>query len=406
MASRVTLEFQQQPPERKALLMRHKNRRSLKSETKTQKILDTTSQDLENYQQLPICSSFKNFDIRMVSYKNQKIQTHAINPVKKPRQRSESPSNPKLSSRHLTFRSKRNSFSPVIPETKIIKPKPASQEEFDLMPATEGKTYYNERIRWNKRKKGNLPLCIINFNGVLGDYSKTTFWSGESGKFLLVDGVAPGLKLLSSEFYTVIVSWFSREITKVLMTLLEDYSLFYDAVYLVRHRKRKYRFRHNYTQIYDDFRICNVFGTVVVVNPIVLSREELSERKGLEIFYEASLSGCNKYSTIGLPIACSDDTGMPLCVLVPHYRLSDEHISMFDLAKSIVGIKNICLGDLSKAECDGQVKMPCEHEEIPLIPLHPKEYVGCGTRYVLFMQCRVKQQRPPLIRKPSRIKKF
>lgn len=397
MASRIYLEFQQLPEERKSLLTRHKNRSTSRTEPKTLKNFVTTPRDIENTQISPVKTSQRFLEVRRISYQSIRIHTQ---------KNTESPMSGKSGLRPASTRSERtSSYSVSKREIRTFHiSKPASQEEFDSIPATEGKTYYNERIRWSKRKKGHQPICIINFNGIIGDYSKATCWSSETGKFCLVDGARAGLKLLSNEFYIVILSWFSREITKSLLGLFDNESLFADAVYIVRHRKLKHRFRHNYTQIYEDFKMQNVPSSVVVVSSIVLTRDELAMRKGLEIFYEPSLSGCNKYSTIGLPIACSDDKGMPFCVLVPHYRLSDEHISMLDLARFVLERKKMCTGDFAMAGCDGEVKLPCEHQEIPLIPLHPKEYEGCGTKYVLFMQYLVKKNRPPMSRRIPRIK--
>jgi hypothetical protein len=339
-------------------------------------------------------------EIRKITYQN--FQASTLKP-QKPRPSIGPLTNPHPALLRQTIKSERASFSSSKPIRKHNPSTQILQDDIELTPLSEPKTYFNERIRWKKRKKGPLPLCIINFNGILGDYSKASFWETGSEKFTLVDGVHSGLKLLSNEFYIVIVSWFSREITKLLLKTFEDDTIFSDAVYLVRHRKLKYRFRHDYTQIYEDFKVKNMPNSVVVISSVVLTREELAERKGLEIFYESSLSGCNKYCTIGFPVACSYDVGVPFCVLVPHYRLGDEHISFLELARMVLRVKKMSCGDFALADCDGEVKLPCEHQEMPLIPLHPKDIIGCPTRYTVFMQFKPRKCRLPMSRNMSRV---
>lgn len=402
MVSRVNLELHNQPDLRKALLIHTKTRNLCRTERKIIKLLEPDPHKLENAQN-PLLPYQKFMEIRKVIYQN--LQAPTLKPQKPPLIISPL-TNPRPALLRQTIKSERASFSLSKPISKHNPSAQILQDDIELIPLSEAKTYYNERIRWKKRKKGPLPLCIINFNGILGDYSKTSFWEIDTEKFSLVDGVHSGLKLLSNEFYIVIVSWFSREVTKLLLKTLDDDMIFSDAIYLVRHRKLKYRFRHNYTQIYEDFKIQKVPNSVVVISSLVLTREEIAERRGLEMFYESSLSGCNKYCTIGFPVACSCDIGVPFCVLVPHYRLGDEHISFLELGKMVLRVKKLSCGDFALADCYGEVKLPCEHQEIPLIPLHPKEIGGCPTRYIVFMQFKPKKCKLPMSRNMTRLYSF
>ncbi|OMJ96058.1 hypothetical protein SteCoe_440 [Stentor coeruleus] len=399
MISKINLELHHKPELRKALFNHPKLRTTCRTERKIIKLLEPSLQELENPTKSSLPSQ-KFIEIRKIICQN--FQTRILKPQKF--QPSIGPlTNPYPPLLRQTIRSERASFSSSNPIKKHNPSTQLLQEEIESIPLSEAKTYYNERIYWKKRKKGPLPLCIINFNGILGDNSKTSFWDTSSDKLNLVDSVRSGLKLLSDDFYIIIVSWFSREITKLLLKTFADNTIITDAIYLVRHRKQKYRFRHNYTQIYEDFKVQNVSSSVVVITPVVLTREELAERKGLDIFYESSLSGCNKYCTIGLPIACSYDKEVPFCVLVPHCRLNDEHISFLELVKMVLRIKKLSCGDFTKAQCDGEVKLPCEHQEIPLIPLHPKEIGGYPIRYVVFIQFKPKKCRLPMSRNMTRV---
>ena len=189
-----------------------------------------------------------------------------------------------------------------------------------------------------------------------------------------------------------------------MLNLLDDTTLEVDAVYIVRHRRFKYRFRHNYSQIYDDFGITNISSQVLLLACIGIQRDEILNRKGNEIFFEKSSSGSNKYCTIGLPTTCSQCSEAPLTILIPHYRLSEEKISFFDLSKFIYKIKRNCLSNFYTCECDVAISLPCEHKEIPVIPLFPITNDTRVNRYILYLQCTKKRNRPPIMRKVSRIK--
>ena len=356
-----------------------------------------TSNDKEYQQSSPTSKTRKYFEVRRISYQSKQPKTPNS---------LDSKSHNNINIRASSKSTQRNSsISPK--KTRDFQSlriyKAISQQDFDSIPLCTEKTYYNERIHWTKRKKGDLPLCIINFNGIIGDYFKYNYWSLEEQRFHLVEGVKPGLKVLMSEFYVVIVSWYSREITSYMLNLLNETNLEVDAVYIVRHRGLKYRFRHNYTQIYDDFGVVNISSQVLLIASIGILRDDLIGRKGNEIFYESSSSGCNKYSTIGLPTTCLQCSEAPLTILIPHYRLSEEHISFFELSKFIYQLKVNCLSDFENAECDGFISLPCEHKEIPIIPVFPIENDSRVNRYILFMQCKKLRSRPPIMRKSSRI---
>jgi len=188
------------------------------------------------------------------------------------------------------------------------------------------------------------------------------------------------------------------------MSMFEEIDLELDAVYIVRHRKNKHRFRHNYTQIYEDFGICDIAHQILVVACVCIQRNEIIERKNGEgMFYEKSASGSNKFNTIGLPTTCGDCPIAPLTVLVPHYRLSEDHISFFELAKFLYQIKIDCQGDFGNAHGDGLVSLPCEHKEIPVLPVMDP-VADHANKYILFLQYKQIRARPPIIRKSSRIK--
>ena len=137
---------------------------------------------------------------------------------------------------------------------------------------------------------------------------------------------------------------------------------------------------------------------------MLCSRESIEERKGVDVFYQVSASGSNKYCVMGMPVTCPQCPMAPFSVLVPHYRLSEDRISFFELAKFVHQIKIKCLGNFENAEGEGAVCLPCEHQELPVIPLHPRVLDGISGKYSLFMLCRTRRKKPPITRKSSRIK--
>lgn len=203
----------------------------------------------------------------------------------------------------------------------------------------------------------------------------------------------------------IIVSWYSRETTQNLFTLLHENDIEIDAGYIVRHRKLKNRFRHDYSLIYEDFFVQNIENSVLTLVCLSISREEVTERKEKEFFFESSSSGCNKYCTIGLPVSCSLCLNPPICILIPHFRLSEEKISFFELGKYINQLKASCEGKFSQAQASGSIVLPCEHQEIPVLVLPPNLISGTPTNYILYTQYKKTNKKPPMIRKSSRIKK-
>lgn len=395
MVSKIVLEFSPSFDDRFTFNPRYKSRNSKRPESRIRTAMSATPRSIESSNVSPTRKANKILEVRKVPH---------LSSYTKPKNNSDSHSQHTLNAKPPVFKAiKRNSS--ISPRKK--KP-PISQAfpklDLEPVPIYPGKDYYSERLWWNKRKSGNLPICIVNFNGILGDYAKNNFWSNEEGKFSLAEGVTPGLRFLTAEFYIVIVSWYSRELSRQVIGLCEDGVLIADAVYLVRHRRLKHRFRHDYSLIYKDFEIGNVSQQAAIVTALLCSRESIKERKGCDLFYEKTASGSNKYCVMGLPCACENCGDLPLSVLIPHYRLSDEKIAFFEFAKFMYQVKLNCCGDFSNVEYDGFVNLPCEHQDIPVIPLHPNVLIGKPGKYLLFMLCRKRHSKPPLTRKSSRIK--
>ena len=389
MASRIYLELNYQE-ERKINFFQNKQRSSSKTETKILKNISTTPKGSEIRPRSPLKHARKYFEVRRISYQT----------IKQKHNKTELPT---TLPRPLSNKSERNrSISPKKLNIKRFNSsKNSSFEEIDPIPTLPSRTYYNERLIWHKRKDKNFPLCILNFNGVLGDSSKSPLSDTES-KFAFVEGVKSGLRLLNTEFNVVIISWYSRKLTKQLISLLEEQDIEFDAFYIVRHRNLKYRFRHNYSQILEDFQVKDSFNETLLITSLVINREEMIERRGADLFYESTLSGCNRYTSFGLPPNCSELEVKPLCILVPHCKTSDDKISLLELSRFVLGLKNKCFGQLENADFDGIVSLPCEHQDLPLIPKRPN--TDSGLRFIVYTFCRSRKLRPPISRKSSKFK--
>jgi hypothetical protein len=389
MVSRVYLELNFSE-ERKINFLRPQNQKlskpDSKQDSKPLKNLSVTPKDSE-VPNLPKPSQ-KYFEVRRISYQTIRTKTRTELPSTIPRP--------------LSIKSERNcSISPKKLHIKRFNSSKTSDfEDIEAIPSTPSRTYYNERLIWKKRKEKSLPLCIINFNGVIGDHSRL-FEYGENEKFRMVEGSRSGLRLLSSDFFVVVVSWSNREATRSLIRVFDEQDVEFDALYIVRHRRLKHRFRHNYAQIFSDFSVEDMRSALLVTS-LTLSREEIIERQGGELFYEDCLSGSNRITTVGFPPFCKDFQGFPLCVLVPHCSVSEERINFMEFARFLSAVKAKCEGNLTQADFDGEVALPCEHDDLPLIPGKPM--TGSGIRYLIYTFCKSRKKRPPIMRKSSKFK--
>jgi hypothetical protein len=239
-------------------------------------------------------------------------------------------------------------------------------------------------------------LCILNFNGVLGEFSKTFF--PKSSKLEVHEEVKTGLESLSRHFFIVIISWSSRRETEIIRRKLEELEVTFDAFYIVRHRLNKYRFRHNYEQIIRDFK-CDMLKEVVVVSPVNLEIVEVQQRPALDLFYEKTMSGVNRLTPVGVPDLCLTENFDPLCVFVPHFLASEEKIDFLKLVRFLKKNPETRVEDFDGF---GRVNLPCEHCCVQFIP----EKIGdleSGARFVVFSVSQRKDLRKKEILKGRRV---
>ena len=240
------------------------------------------------------------------------------------------------------------------------KPKPNLNQifEVDEIPTHEGRTFDCERLAWKKRKGKMMPLCIVNFNGVFGDFLRGVM--RKPGKLVWAEGLKTALDIIYQKYFLVILSWSNRDETAEILKGLEEISACFDGFYIVRHRNGRRKFRFDYELVLRDANLRN-FNDVVVVAPVNLEIDEFSERVDKDLaslLYEESLSSEKRFTTLGLPEIAKYSEFDPLCVLVPHLLASNENMNLLRLARyicsfldsGVAGVKELARADLNCKE--------------------------------------------------------
>lgn len=208
---------------------------------------------------------------------------------------------------------------------------------YDEVPLTPKKTFHNERVYWKKRKLGNLPILLLNFEGVLGKYCKPSIPSDERATFSFREHHYIGLSRLKAEFYLVLISTYSRNATKELLNLLEDRQNLFDAIYIQRHRTWHVRHVHDVSSILDDFEIIDR-SSVLAVSSIGIDLEDIKSRTGNDLVYESTASFKKKFLTYFSPTC---DKELPVTVLIPHLAFNNKFQSFVDLSHFLIKFKNL-----------------------------------------------------------------
>ena len=204
-------------------------------------------------------------------------------------------------------------------------------------PISLKKTYHNDRIYWKKRSAGNLPLLILTFEGVAGDYFKPSLWSDENPSFLIRENLFACLLALKKEYYIVLVCTYSRQITGKLLKIIDKNGNSLDAIYLQRHRKWHPRYKHDVSSILEDFRISNM-NNVLAVSAVGLESTDIGERKGFDLIYDKSTSSLKKFLCYH---ASACDKIIPITVLVPHIRLTYRQSYFNEISTFLLRLKRI-----------------------------------------------------------------
>ena len=251
--------------------------------------------------------------------------------------------------------------------------------EIDEIPQHDGRTFDCERLIWKKRKGKMMPLCIVNFNGVFGDYLRGVM--RKPGKLVWAEGLKAALEIIYQKYFLVVLSWSNRNETQEILKGLEEISACFDAFYIVRHRNGRRKFMFDYELVLRDADLSD-FNEVVVVAPVNLEIDEFCERADKDLatlLYEQSLSSEKRFTALGLPEIAKYSEFDPLCVLVPHLLASNDNLNLIRLARYICGfldsgvtaVKELARADLNFTE---------DYEIIP----RKITQLDSGVRFVIF----------------------
>lgn len=345
-------------------------KRPIKSPSKTSTRNPSTPSSLAQSPILPIKPQHKILEIKKICY------------IKPNEPTSKAP-----------FLSTRQIITPVLPRSSSISPRKIRSavnkikqkkavEEACPCPAFPKKTYYNERLLWRARRV-ELPLCIVNFNGIVGEFCGKDQKKSANGKIRNVPGVKQGFDILSRHFLVVVVSWSKRCDTRAIIEFFEENNIKFDAFYIVRHRKFKYRFRHNYSQIFQDFPQVSDSNCIILL-PLSIPSEEMQERKGPDLFYESSQSGPKRFTTIGLPDTFLTPSSDPLCILFPHCTTSSNPTPLSEISKFLKTLTKD--KEIPSIIPDGRIHLPSEDEEMSTIPQKPTNTLT-GVKYLVYAGC-------------------
>ena len=208
---------------------------------------------------------------------------------------------------------------------------------YEEVPLAPKKTFHNERVYWKKRKLGNLPILLLNFEGVLGKYRKPFILSDERPSFYFREHNYIGLSRLRTEFYLVLISTYSRNATKELLALLEDRQNLFDAIYIQRHRTWHARHVHDVSSILEDFEVTDR-SCILAVASLGIDVEDIKARTGNELVHEKTASFKRKFLTYFSPTC---DKELPVTVLVPHLAFNNKFQSFLDLSHFLIKFKNL-----------------------------------------------------------------
>jgi hypothetical protein len=254
--------------------------------------------------------------------------------------------------------SRNNSMHQSKPFSSSIKKNPVLYE-YEDPPSTPSKSANNERIFWKKRKLGSLPLLVIIFEGVMGNYSKSCLWSEERPSFNIRDHMSQGLEKLRSHFYCVLISTYSRSTSRDLVNFMESRTNHFDAIYMLRNRVSRPRHVHDISSILKEFGVVEN-SSVMAVSAIGIERNEILDRKGPEMIFEKATSAQKKYLTYFAPIC---DKESPLTILISHFSFLNKYQTFLDLAEFLIRVKGVDLNFFRGFEkLAGYIKLKTQFE--------------------------------------------
>lgn len=176
------------------------------------------------------------------------------------------------------------------------------------------KSEFSERVYWNKRVLGDMPLVIIVFEGVIGDFARRSLWENKGTDMLMCPGWANGLKSLSQHSYIALISAFPLENLNFLQDFFLHNGVGLDAIY---RKTSQPRHLQNFSQIFSDF----LNYKAIILSSVGIDRNELESRQGMDLIYEKSMSSHKKIICNMCP---TDKNSMVLLFPNPRAQVNDQ----------------------------------------------------------------------------------
>ena len=135
----------------------------------------------------------------------------------------------------------------------------------------------------------NMPLIIINFEGIIGEILTLPLFDPEAKTGLYIkSGVIENMKRLSSKFQLAIVTGIDDTKFSKIMKFFKSHKIVFDAVYFRKILENTEDLFSEYSHIFTDFEIEpeDVKWNVLLLCPILLENIEIKTRTNEELVFD------------------------------------------------------------------------------------------------------------------------
>ena len=204
-----------------------------------------------------------------------------------------------------------------------------------------------------KNIKENMPLLIVNFDGLIGDIYCPNLFAGESViKYVVRAGTEKALSALQIRYQIAVVRQMKGCRFNKFKEIFAKKGIEFDAVYKdIREHKE---LPQDYTQIIEDFCVRkDTANSVIVLIPVYSEPNTLTDA--------SILDNINVSQMPLLPY--TENLASCVALIVPHMKLSNNVPSLEQIAKSVDDISVILamnkkLPDISPTEKHGKRILP------------------------------------------------
>ena len=201
---------------------------------------------------------------------------------------------------------------------------------------------FTHKVCWSKRKASGLPLVIIVFEGVIGDFYRKHWWENRGSDMSLCSGWNKGINDIYQKAFVAVVSSSADDKVEFIVKLFMHYHVKFDGIY--KRTGVQPGYLQDYSQIFSDFSVKDA----LVVSSLSLDIEEIQSRECWGLFYEPSLSEAKRIVARMCPVHRFGEV-KPSVVLVPNPRGQEGEVGL-------------CFGEISRFVLRMVMKKQCFHE--------------------------------------------